>query len=87
MPTKKPDQDLVHTVLFLAFCAACLWGWLGPKPKYPHPPGSVLYVIQRDCSYDTHYETDEMLCRMDKTDKWLESHPKSKWYWSEYRHD
>jgi hypothetical protein len=79
------DTGKMLIFLFLVFCG--LWQWLGPKPKYPHPPGSVLYVIQRDCSYDTHYETDEMLCRMDKTDKWLKSHPKSEWYWSEYSND
>jgi hypothetical protein len=83
MPTKKPDQDLVNTVLFLAFCGACLWGWLGPKPKYPHPPGSVLYVIQTSCVMQP-YETDRMICEMTKTDEWMKTHPKSEWFWSPY---
>lgn len=83
MTTKKPDQDVVKSVLFLAFCAALFYGCFGPKPKYPHPPGSVLHTHQTQCG-SLRYETDRMICMITKKDEWLATHPKSEWYWSEY---
>lgn len=75
------DNQKTLVFLFLVFFG--LWQWLGPKPKYPHPPGKVLYVIQTDCVLEK-YETDRMVCEMTQKKEWLDTHPKSEWYWSEY---